>query len=345
MTEQTILMVSKADNSFNEENVVEVFKTSESLDDIAKILESAEDRLFTSWATVDSVDKENQKVPIDEAVKQQEILMGRGAPIQDTHTNKNVGRTLAYRVLEHPETKTTGILQLNKIYNDNVLDDKVWTSIVKGDYKGLSVGGFSTDKQYDSQDGQIFESLKGFNWLETSAVDNPCNPYATNHAMSLIAKSEEKMVENIKKQGEEDMATAQAPEVSMEDRMGAMEEAMAMMMSKMEDMMKASAGTPEVEKEAEEPKEELGEEKEVEKEAEDSEDKKEDEVEKEYDNSEVAKSLKKIESQIAELNKATRIVDVVKSERIAEVNKAEKESYSFTDVMNKKVTMKQFKGE
>ena len=339
MDNNTILMVSKTQTTFSEEEVMDVFSKSDSLDEIAKTMESAEDRLYTSWATVDSVDKEGQKVPIDEAIKQQDILMERGAPIMDTHTNKSVGKTLAYRVLEHPVTKTIGILHLNKIYKNNILDDKVWAETVSGKRKGSSVGGFSTDKQMVSDDGSIFESLKGFNWMETSNVESPCNPHATNHAMSLVAKSEEKMVYKKEVKKEESDVTTETPDVSDSDRISALEEGLGMVISKMDELISATAGTPEVEKEAE--SDSMEEDKEVEKEEDEEEVEKEDESE-EKEESEVAKSLKLMAERMTSIEKSLKVVEVVKSEMPTQVNKAEKEVHSFTDVMKGKVSLNDY---
>jgi len=342
MTQQEIVIVSKEAKTYSEAEVIDFFNKSDNLDELKNVVENAEDRIYTSWATVDSVDKDRQKVPIEEAIKQQDILMNRGAPIQDTHTNKGVGKTIAYRVLEHPVSKTVGILQLNKIYADNILDDKVWTETQSGERKGSSVGGFSTDKEMVSEDGSIFESLKGFNWLETSNVKGPCNPFATNQAVSLVAK-QEKMVEKknteIKKEDAE--VSTETPEVSMEDRVGKLEEGLGAVMAKMDELIQATAGTPEVEKEEDNSETPAEEEKEVEKEADNSEeDKKEDE--------DVNKSLAEIKSEMSELKKqlaSNKIVEVVKSEMPEVVNKAEKEKYSFSkDVMTGKVSLKEFTG-
>jgi len=339
MNQQEILIVSKGAKSYTEAEVINLFDKSESLDDIKKVVENAEDRLYTSWATVDAVDKEGQKVPIEEAITQQEILMKRDAPIQDTHTNKNIGKTLAYRVLEHPITKTIGILHLNKIYKDNVLDDKVWAETVSGERKGSSVGGFSTDKQMVSDGSGIFESLKGFNWLETSSVLSGCNPYATNQAVSLIAKQdkmvEEKQVATEVVKEESDMST-ETPEVSIDDRVARLEEGLGAVVSKLDELISATAGTPEVEKEAETEEETPEDEKEEESET-PEEEKSEDE--------EVTKSLNEIKSELLEVKKqleANKVVEVVKTERPAEVNKAETKSFVFTDVMKGKVSLNEF---
>ena len=352
MAQQNILIVSKQAKTYSEEEVIKVFNESNDLDEIKKVVESAVDRLYTSWATVDAVDKDRQKVPIDEAIKQKEILMKRGSPIQDTHTNKNIGKTLAYRVLTHPETNTIGILDLNKIYNDNILDDKVWTETVDGKRQGSSVGGFSTDKEFVSEGGDIFESLKGFNWLETSNVESGCNPFATNQAVSLIAKNdkmvEEKTTEVIKQ--EEEVST-ETPEVSMEDRVVALEEGLGAVMAKLDELVQATAGTPEVEKEEEEEMSDEekaeDEEKEVEKEA-DNEEEETAKEEEDKEESEVAKSLKEMKSELEEVKKKledNKVVEVVKTEMPETKVEAETQKHTFTDVMKGKASMKEFLGE
>ena len=72
MNQQSILLVSKGTETFSELDVVDAFNKTETLDDIKKAVESCQERLYTSWATVDAVDKDGQKIPIDEAIKQQE---------------------------------------------------------------------------------------------------------------------------------------------------------------------------------------------------------------------------------------------------------------------------------
>ena len=117
-------------------------------------------------------------------------------------------------------------------------------------------------------------------------------------------------------------------------------------MSKLDALIEATAGTPEVEKEEDGNPATPEDEKEVEKEADSEEE--DTEKEDEDEESEVAKSLKVITSELSEMKKqiaANKVVEVVKSELPAVVNKAEKETYTMTDVMKGKVSMQKFIGE
>jgi len=341
-------MISKEAKAYSEDEVIEMFNKSNSLDEIKVAVNNAKDRLYTSWATVDAVDKDGQKVPIEEAIAQQKILLERGGPIRSAHQGKDVGKTLAYRILQHPVTGTTGILHLNKTYNHNLLDDQMWNEVKSGN-GGSSVGGFATDRQFDSDGQSVFESLKGFNWLETTMTGSPRNEFSTAHAFSAIAKSEDKQMvkeKTVQVNKEDNEVSAETPEVSMDDRVARLEEGLSAVMSKMDDLIEATSGTPEVEKEGEEAP--ATEEAEVEKEADEEKKADEEEVEKEEGDDEVAKSLKSIKSDMAmvkEQLKKNTVVSVAKSSMPAEINKAEKEVHNFTDVMSGKVSMSTFVGE
>lgn len=169
--------------------ILQVFRESEDLDEIKAAVEQAQDRLYTSWASVQARDNAKELIPIEEVIAQQDILLNRAGPISDMHTNKIVGRTLAYKVLEHPTTKTLGVLHLNKIYNDNPVDHQVWKEIQNGERTGSSVGGLNTGDAFEMYDGKMTKVLTGFHQYETASVDNPCNPFATNTAVSAVAKA------------------------------------------------------------------------------------------------------------------------------------------------------------
>lgn len=340
-----ILIISKAEeNTYSTDEVIEAFNSANSLEDMSKYVENAQERLYTSWATVDALDKDGQKVPISEAIKQQEILMERGAPIRSGHQEKDVGKTLAYRILEHPITKTLGILHLNKIYSHNILDDKVWNDTVKKGKGGSSVGGFSTNKEMIYSDNGIFEELKGFNWLETTLTDKPRNAYSTGHSFSQVAKSEEEKMEETKK---EETAMQENSEVSIDQRVANLEEAISQIGSRMEELLKATAGKPdEAEVEADTAKE-YDEKEDTAKEEEPKEEK--EEVGKSFD---VAKAFTELKTHMTELKEEVAkktVVEVAKSERPntqVTVEKSEKSTYSFNDVMQGKISLEKFvKGE
>lgn len=187
---QEILFVNKTNDGMETYQVMDVFETSEDLGAIKTAVEQARDRLYVTWATVDVRDKEKQKVPIEEAIAQQQVLMRRGAPITDHHTNSIVGRTLAWKVMLHPVSQTLGVLHLEQIYADNERDDIVWEEIVSGKRTGSSVGGFNMHNrpERDPGTGEVTTMLQRFRQVETASVVDPCNPLALNEAFSVVAK-------------------------------------------------------------------------------------------------------------------------------------------------------------
>ena len=173
--------------------VIQTFSNSESMEDIKDAVRNAKDRLFMAWSSVDVVDKDSEKIPIDEVIETHRIALQRGGSLQDMHTNHKIGCMLAYRTMTHPVSNTVGVLQLNRVYSDYELDDQVWKEIKEGKRTGLSLGGYNTTSRIERKHGKLFKVLAGFRNTETSSVYSPANPLALNEAVSAVAKSE-KMV-------------------------------------------------------------------------------------------------------------------------------------------------------
>lgn len=170
--------------------VIRIFKESQDLDEIKAAVTRASDRIYATFASVDARDKQGEIIPIQDVINQQEILLERGGPVTDNHTNKVVGRTLAYKVLPSEDTGTLGVLQLNQIFNHHVLDDKVWEETQTGKRTGSSVGGQNLSSSYAMVDGLPTKVLEQFQQFETANVYGPANAYALNQAVSMVAKSD-----------------------------------------------------------------------------------------------------------------------------------------------------------
>lgn len=184
-----ILFVSKQ-LGLETNQVINSFENSMSLEDIRKSVMEAKDRLFISWSSVDMKDSEGERIDIPDLVRAHETLLKRGGAVTDMHTNKVVGKTLAYKVLLNEKHKKLGVMQLIKIYDDMPADHSVWNNITTGKYKGLSVGGQYISPIYEEEsDGSMIKTLDGFMQYETAAVDDPANPGALVEAYSLVAKS------------------------------------------------------------------------------------------------------------------------------------------------------------
>jgi len=191
MKENIIFIKKKNDKTLSTDEVLRIFESEDDLDKIKEAVERADDRIVVTWATVDIKDKAGENVPIQDAIKQQDVLLKRDGPISDEHTNKIIGKTLAYKVMTHPESNTLGILHLDKYHKDNEYDDIIWNEIQTKERKGSSVGGFNLSNHMgtDKATGERAKYLDDFRQVETASVRDPCNPLALNEAFSVVAKS------------------------------------------------------------------------------------------------------------------------------------------------------------
>ncbi len=187
---QVIVKKETPKDAMDTNEVINLFNKAQTLEEVKSVVERAKDRLYASFATVDVRDKDGQKIGLDDFQKYGASYMERGGPIMDNHSNHQVGRCLAWKIMDSPTGKP-GVLQLNKIYNHYPLDDKVWKEIQTGERSGSSVGGLTMmDSNYVFDEGLITEKLEDFNWFETSSVDTPANQLALNQAVSAVAKSD-----------------------------------------------------------------------------------------------------------------------------------------------------------
>lgn len=182
------------------DEVVKLFEASDNLDEIKKTVTNAKDRLFVAWDTVDVTDNAKENIPIDkELLKNYEIkVKERGGVIQLRHTNANVGKSLGYKLMTHPETGKKGILTLNKIYDHYPNDNMVWDMIKKGIMKGVSLGGQAMYKESVFDGAKSFVTkLVGVKPMETSVTEKPCNPFSLIPSFSLFAKSDSMTTEEV----------------------------------------------------------------------------------------------------------------------------------------------------
>jgi len=193
-----IICVSKEQEKvYSTDEVKRIFQSTDDLKKINSYVEKSSDRLYTSWASVDGKDRDGEKIPIELIIKSQETFFSRGAPLHDSHTNKPIGKSVAYKVMNEPKTGKLGVLYLNKVFRDYPTDNKAWDKIKKGEHTGSSVGGFGTigSKEYDNESKSMIDVYDSFGQYEISSCKNPSNPLAINGAYSAVAK-EFKMAED-----------------------------------------------------------------------------------------------------------------------------------------------------
>lgn len=164
------------------------------------------ERRARAWVSVEVKDKQGDTVPMEEFRRTMSTWMKRGAPITDSHTNRVVGKGLAYREKEHPKTGKPAIELDYMIYDDYKIDDKVWGEIKSGKRTGLSIGGQNTEKTETKldDDGQLSNHLRGVELFEIASVGEPANQYAQNTAINFMAKGDksndnEKLLDDLRK--------------------------------------------------------------------------------------------------------------------------------------------------
>lgn len=181
-----IIQKSLVEGEYDLEYVIKFFENTNDLAEIKSVVSKARDRVFCSWATVDVVDSQYEKIPIEDVIEQTENwIKNRGGVLLETHTPKIVGRVLSYKILKNEKTNTKGVIYLAIIYKGIKIDDVVWDKIQKGQYKGLSIGGVKDGVEYKENHTEI----KGFKQFEASVCGAPANPYATFIGSSVVAKS------------------------------------------------------------------------------------------------------------------------------------------------------------
>jgi len=151
-----------------------------------------DDRLVEGWATVEVEDSDNEILPVDEMEKEMPTWIERGAPIMDSHTNKQIGKGVSWETANHPDVGKPGIKVKYKIFKGKQLDDIVWGEIKSGERKGLSWGGISwepSETVHDKFSGSRATKLHGLEQYEVSSVKNPSCPLALNEAANLVAKT------------------------------------------------------------------------------------------------------------------------------------------------------------
>lgn len=138
-------------------------------------IESANDRLFRAWASVEIRDKQGEILPIDELKKTMYKLMKRGGPITISHTNQIVGKLLSYEFKMNPKYNREGVSVLGHIYSDTLADEEAWSKIQSGEFAQVSLGGI-----YKVQNGVA-------QWI--APMELSIAPRGSNYGADIFVKS------------------------------------------------------------------------------------------------------------------------------------------------------------
>jgi len=152
-------------------------------------IEKSEGRVFTGHLTVEVVDKQNEFIAIDEIIKAMKNYMELTPNISDFHSNRMVGKMLAFEKSEykgHPSVKAK--IRIHK-QEGTLLYDQVWEKIKSGEYKGLSIGGAAKTKIPIIKNGKMYVMLKDLEIYEFAVCPNPANQLAVIDYVNDIAKA------------------------------------------------------------------------------------------------------------------------------------------------------------
>jgi phage head maturation protease len=151
-----------------------------------------EDRIFQSWGSVEMIDRQGDLLPIDEfrPVVEKLLAAGHQIPLQDSHTNHNVGVITKVEFLNTPDGKK-GLFLTGRVYSRYDSDTDVWNALKNGEYTGLSLGGKAGDKIPVCDQNGCYNLLRNPEIWEFSLVSTPANPGALITEFNKLAKSHE----------------------------------------------------------------------------------------------------------------------------------------------------------
>ena len=177
---------------------------------------NTESRIFESWGSLDIVDRQGDRIPIEEFSKILPSMMLLKPQIHLEHSNKPVAEILDMMIKTN-EKGHKGIYIVSKMFNKYEFHNQVWKDLQDKIYTGLSFGGMAKDNEYSTDsnghiDARILKDIEG---VEFSLVKRPANQEALVTAIS-VAKSDAK---EIKKEGEKDMEG----KIKLEDIMKSLE--------------------------------------------------------------------------------------------------------------------------
>ena len=157
-----------------------------------------ERRVFKGHITAEIIDKQHEFVFVKEVMKIMETFMSVNPVISDYHSNRMVGKVLAYEQSEYQGVPT--VLITGELYKKDgvTLYDKVWDKVVKGEYAGLSMGGASKEREPIQKDGKMALELRKLELYEIALCDTPANPFAIIESVNTFAKAQglEEMVKD-----------------------------------------------------------------------------------------------------------------------------------------------------
>jgi len=175
---ETMQTISEStDDTLEDETFVLEMNTGVFLQDGTGSLQK-EERSFRGILSGEVIDKEGDRIPIDEFAKLFEIMLRRRTPINIKHTPITVG--YLSRIEKTTYNRIPAVLVEGVIHKDFPKDHFAWNNILNGRYFGLSfTGDWGTTQMKETEDGRVYaeRSLAGI--YEITITDRPANQVST----------------------------------------------------------------------------------------------------------------------------------------------------------------------
>lgn len=159
---------------------------------ITKGLETVEEdgrRIFKGHITAEIVDRQQEFIFVKEVMAIMDTFMSVNPVLSESHTNRMVGKVLNYEKSEINGVQS--VLITGEVYKKEgvTLYDKVWEKIVKGTYKGLSMGGASKEREPIEVKDRMALELRKLELYEIAICETPANPFAIIEKVNSFAKA------------------------------------------------------------------------------------------------------------------------------------------------------------
>lgn len=159
---------------------------------ITKGLETVEEegrRVFKGHITAEIVDRQQEFIFVKEVMAIMDTYMSVNPVLSEAHSNRMVGKVLGYEKSEI--NGVASVLITGEVYKKDgvTLYDKVWEKIVKGTYKGLSMGGASKEREPIEVKDRMALELRKLELYEIAICETPANPFAIIEKVNTFAKA------------------------------------------------------------------------------------------------------------------------------------------------------------
>ena len=129
------------------------------------------------WATVEEVDRDNEKVTMDKVEEHVDKYIEYGGAMQDTHSNLPLGHVWHAERAVHPDTGKDGLMVYYNLRGGTLETDKGRADWLKGK-KYLSIGASASVDGTECDSTQCWTNRGVRDLYEISLCDTPANPYA-----------------------------------------------------------------------------------------------------------------------------------------------------------------------